>query len=76
MRDAELGTGHAQGVSPVIEQELPRSVWVPMLAQQTVAQHDARGSCERCRPQGCQALSWARDRLEVYRVAGNRRHGQ
>ncbi|MFF0150898.1 hypothetical protein [Micromonospora sp. NPDC005203] len=29
-------------------------------------------TCRRCRPDGCQELRWARDRLEAYRVTGNR----
>ncbi|MET8359042.1 hypothetical protein [Micromonospora sp. NPDC005171] len=56
----------------MIERELPLSAWVPMLARQTIAQHQARGSCRRCRSDGCAELGWARDRIKAYRVADNR----
>ncbi|MGW3783080.1 hypothetical protein ACWD5Z_00730 [Micromonospora chokoriensis] len=55
----------------MIEREVPRSVWVPMLARQTITEH-VHGTCRRCRPDGCTELRWARDRIKAYRVAGNR----
>ena len=59
----------------MIERELPRSVWVPMLARQTIAEHQTNGSCRRCGPDGCLELQWSLDRFNAYRVAGNRPHG-
>jgi len=56
----------------MIERELPRSVWVPMVARQIIRQHEAHGACRRCRPERCTELAWARDRIKAYRVAGNR----
>ncbi|MGW0215545.1 hypothetical protein ACWDXH_14240 [Micromonospora chokoriensis] len=67
-----MGAGHAPGAPQVIERELPRSVWVPMVARQTIAEHQSGSECRRCRPDGCTELRWARDRLKAYRVAGNR----
>ncbi|MEU1245436.1 hypothetical protein ACWD8I_20985 [Micromonospora arida] len=55
----------------MIERELPRSVWVPMLARQTITEHQTHGSCRRCRPDGCAELGWARDRIKACRVADN-----
>lgn len=58
----------------MIERELPRSEWVPMLAKQIIRRHWNLGSCERChgRAETCGALGWARDRIKAYRLTGNR----
>jgi len=55
-----------------IERELPRQLWVPWLAKRIITLHRTRGRCEKCADDGCAALSWARDRLKAYRMAGNR----
>ncbi|MFJ1538674.1 hypothetical protein ACIODS_09045 [Micromonospora chalcea] len=53
-------------------EEVPPSVWVPEAARRIITHHHAAGACPHCRPDGCRALSWARDRLKAYRMAGNR----
>jgi hypothetical protein len=58
----------------MIEQEVPRSVWVPEAAKRIIRRHWILGYCDRCRDRtdACTALSWARDRVKAYRLAGNR----
>jgi hypothetical protein len=55
-----------------VEKELPRHVWVPALAKRIITRHWAIGRCERCQDGGCESLTWARNRLKAYRMAGNR----
>ncbi|MFF0367403.1 hypothetical protein [Micromonospora sp. NPDC005087] len=58
----------------MLERELPRSEWVPMLAKRIIRRHWIVGYCERCagRTDACPALRWARDRVGAHRLAGNR----
>lgn len=57
----------------MIERELPRSEWVPLLAKRIIRRHWIAGDCERCagRTGACPALGWARDRMKAHRLAGN-----
>lgn len=56
----------------MLDEEVPREVWVPALAKRIITQHHGQGGCARCWGDRCQSLAWARDRLKAARMAGNR----
>ncbi|KAB1942212.1 hypothetical protein F8271_13320 [Micromonospora sp. ALFpr18c] len=56
----------------MLERELPRSEWVPLLARRIITQHHVDGGCGRCRSDGCDALRWARDRVRAARTGNSR----
>ncbi|MEV6372930.1 hypothetical protein [Micromonospora musae] len=56
----------------MIERELSRAQWLPLLAKGIVREHHAHGACRRCGDDGCVNLAWAREVLRGLRRTGNR----
>ncbi|MFC3500830.1 hypothetical protein ACFOOK_07600 [Micromonospora krabiensis] len=56
----------------MIERELSRAEWLPLMAKGIIREHRAHGTCRRCRDGACESLSWARDAIKALRLAGNR----